>query len=425
MNRKISSVAAALALALAMTGCAQTGGSVSVMQVSMLSEASMHAEKFAGMVVSENAVQIPRDLQKSVHSISVKVGDEVHTGDLLFSYDSEELSLSLDRQNLDLERLKGTVAEKKRQLAEAEKKVKQTSGNERLEWDLKRMELQADLTQAQYDQTAKEKEIASTKGLLENVEVFSPVDGTVRKIDESSADGYLVIQQAGAYRVQGSLNELSLDAGIREGTEVTVISRVDPDRTWKGMVTGIDYSAGSSTGGTDSGIIGGMGGVMGGPMGGMGGSTRYPFYVQLESTDGLLLGQHVYIQPGSGENAFEGKLMLPSGYLLELSEDQTTAVVLRSGTAGRLERQSVELGAYDPELDRYEIVSGITGEDYIADPATTEPVEGADTDLRSEADYEDAAPEEPPGELDGELPEDGFPEDELPAEPPVTGEAEG
>lgn len=40
--------------------------------------------------------------------LHVAEGDNVKQGDVLFQYDSEELQLSLDKQNLELEQLKNT-----------------------------------------------------------------------------------------------------------------------------------------------------------------------------------------------------------------------------------------------------------------------------------------------------------------------------
>ncbi len=409
MNKKVSKIAAALVVALALTGCAKEKAQVPVMQVSMLSSASQNGEKFAGMVVSENAVQIAKEPEKSIKTVHVKVGDAVKTGDVLFSYDSEELTLALDRQNLDLERLKGTVSEKENQIAEVQKKIKSLSGDERLEWDLKRLELQADLTQAQYDQKAKEKEIEYTKQLLENVDVTSSIDGTVRKIDDSNNEAYMVIQQSGSYRVQGTLNELSMNAGIREGTEVTIISRLDPTQTWQGTVSGIDYNSNTGSNGTMESSVG----MMGGMMGGMPGSTSYPFYVTLNDSTGLLLGQHVYVQIGTGETVSPDRIMLPSVYLVDISEDLTTAYVLKSSGSGKVERHQVSLGEYDPNLDCYEIVKGLSADDFIADPSIAENTENAVPDPHSREDYESAdldmeqgmEGEFAEGEMEGEFPE--------------------
>lgn len=416
MNKKVAKIAAALVVALALSGCGKDATQVPVMQVSMLSSASQNGEKFAGMVVSENTVQIPREPEKTIKTVHVKVGDTIKANDVLFSYDSEELRLALDRQNLDLERLKGTAAEKENQIAEVQKKIKSASGDERLEWDLKRLELQTDLTQAQYDQKAKEKEIESTTQLLENVDVRSPIDGSVRKIEDTNNEAYMVIQQSGSYRVQGKLNELSMNAGIREGTEVTIISRLDSTQTWQGTVSGIDYNSNAGSSDTAEASVGMMGGMMGG-MSGMPGSSSYPFYVTLNDSTGLLLGQHVYIQIGTGEEKPVNQITLPSVYLVDISEDMTTAYVLKSTASGKLERHQVSLGEYNPDLDCFEITDGLSAEDFIADPSSTEQMDGVKTDPHSEQDYEAMPPE-----MEQDM-GNGFAEGEMEGE--VNGDAEG
>ncbi len=414
MNKKLSKIAAALAAVLALTGCGKENVQVPVMQVSMLSNASQNGEKFAGMVVSENSVQIPKENEKTIKSVKVKVGDAVKENDVLFSYDSDELSLTMDRQNLELEKMKGTASEKQNQLAEVEKKIKGLSGDERLEWELKRLELKADLTQAEYDQQAKEKEISHTKQLLDNVNVLSPINGTVRKIDETNNNAYMVIQQSDAYRVRGTLNELSMNAGIREGTEVTVVSRLDPNQTWKGSVAGIEYNTnvGNSDSSESSGAV--MGGMMGDAGNGAPGSTSYPFYVTLEDTTGLLLGQHVYIQIGSGEPVNPDRIVLPSLYLVDISEDLTTAYVLKSSGSGKIDRHQVSLGEYDPNTDCYEIAGGLSADDYIADPSGSQNAQDGLADPHGEEDYQ-GTPDQMP-EMGGEI-SDGGMENGLNGEP--------
>ena len=408
MRNQVKSIAAALVLALALSGCAKESAKVPVVQVSMLASASQSSEKFAGVVVSENAVQIPRDLEKSIKTVHVSVGDEVRTNDKLFSYDSDELSLTLDRQDLDLERLKASIKEKEKQLSDVQKELKNASGDRKTALNIELRQLQADLTQAKYDQEVKKTEIEYTEKMLKNADVFSPIDGTVRKIEDSSAEAYMVIQQSGAYRVQGTLNEMSMNAGIREGTEVTVISRLDPEQTWQGTVSSVDYNntvSGDQNG--MNGMIGGMGGTMNGNASG---STSYPFYITLQDTAGLLLGQHVYIQIGAAVPD-SGLALVPSSYLLDLTTDpesfEMTAGVLTPDAEGKLVRRTVTLGMYDETLDCYEILEGLTAEDFIADPSSPDSVEGALTDQRSVQDYE---PETTP--MTGEtLPgEETFPE---------------
>ena len=69
-------------------------------------------------------------------------------------------------------------------------------------------------------------------------------------------------------------------------------SRVDSSKTWKGTMGSIDMNNGTSD--SDSSDMN-MG------MSSTGSddqtsSTSYPFYVELDSSENLMLGQHVYIE---------------------------------------------------------------------------------------------------------------------------------
>ena len=98
MRKTIRTVALVLLLALMLSACSAEPVSVPVEQVYMLLTAGNAAEKFAGVVVSENAVQIGRELDKTIKDLYVEEGQEIQVDQKLFSYDTEELNLTLDRQ---------------------------------------------------------------------------------------------------------------------------------------------------------------------------------------------------------------------------------------------------------------------------------------------------------------------------------------
>lgn len=52
----------------------------------------------------------------------------------------------------------------------------------------------------------------------------------------------------------------------------------------------------------------------------------------------------------------------------ELQQEGGSAYVWADDGNGRLEKRAVELGEYDPNLDEYEIVSGLSEDDLIAWP---------------------------------------------------------
>jgi HlyD family secretion protein len=295
---------------------------------------------------------------------------------------------------------------------EKDKKVKAEYENQRSTLDLQLRSVKADHTQATYDKQTLQAEITYNKNMLKNAVVRSPIKGTVRSINENGTP-YITIQQAGAFQVKGTLNELSLNAGIMEGVGVTILSRVDPTQFWTGVVTLVDYNAGSSN--EQEGMYGGMND-------GMSTATSYPFYITLDNTNGLLLGQHVYIQISAAAIG-DDLLRIPEGYVMDIVMDEETwlttgtvwAVNMETGT---LTKTTVTLGEYDPTYGTYVILEGITAESYLADPADAGVKEGAAVHMLGELEYmgqtEPVPTTEPTGET-GEVFEPVPPE--VPAEP--------
>ena len=91
--------------------------------------------------------------------------------------------------------------------------------------------------------------------------------------------------------------------------------------------------------------------------------------MNLESLDGLMLGQHVTIEPDYGQATVKDGIWLNSGWIVQ--EDDGSAYVWAAKEGGaKLEKRSVELGEYDSDLDEYQIVSGLANSDYLAWPDT-------------------------------------------------------
>ncbi len=411
-------IAAAMVVSMSLAGCAG-GGEVPVQRVDALfgANAGTSTDKFAGVVVSENAVEIKREGEKTIKEVYVSEGDQVAQGDKLFCYDMDELSLSLDKQKLDLERFDATISDKEDQIASVERELQSVSGTEATQLNIQLRQLQTELTQAEYDKAAKQKEVDYTEKMLQDVDVKSPIKGTIRKINEMGDGPYMTIQQSGAYEVKGTLNELSLGAGIMEGTSVTVISRLDTTKTWNGVVERVDYNSAQDNNQDSSGgmMYGGMvSAAYGGVSGGMTSSTNYPFYIKLDSTDGLLLGQHVYIQVSNGGGAADGSLAIPENFITNLHYDEMNdcniGEVWAANAQGKLEKVQVTFGEFDPAIGGYGIVSGLTENDYVADPANPDCADGAKVSYREESDF--AGNNTTTAPVDGELPVDDLIPDE-------------
>ena len=92
-------------------------------------------------------------------------------------------------------------------------------------------------------------------------------------------------------------------------------------------------------------------------------SSSYSFYVMLDSSDGLLLGQHVYIEKDLGEE--QSGIWLDEGYIVNAD---SKPYIWTEDDKGKLEKRNVTLGDYNEETYQYEIKSGLEESDYIAFP---------------------------------------------------------
>jgi len=351
-----------LMVCLILSGCGSSGA-VYVQSVEALSNMGGIApgDHFLGLVVSEHVSEIKRDSDKAVKELLVKEGDDVKEGQALFLYDTDELQLNYDKKCLELEQLKASIESYKSQIKQLEQERAGVTGSEKLRYTLEIQSTQLDMKEAELKIATKEKEVQQAADLLENSTVVSPVDGRVQDINENGtnsqgeAAAYITIQQIGSYRVKGVLGELQR-GGIQEGDRVTMVSRTDESKTWSGKVTLVDYENPSQ--GSDMDRYYGMSADE------MTASSKYPFYVELDSTDGLMLGQHLYIKLETEEGQPAG---IPIGSAFLCYAEDGSAFVWAENK-GRLEKRTVTLGEYNPMTDAQEILSGIRMEDYLAFP---------------------------------------------------------
>ena len=380
----------AVCLMLTVTACGDDGTGVYVQSVADLANLGGIApgDRFAGVVVSENVAEIEKDSDKTVAELMVREGDDVTVGQELFSYDTDQLQLTLDKQKLELEQLQATIENYKDQIAELEKDRKKASSSDKLQYTVQIQSMQVDLKEAELNLTAKENEVAQTESILSNAVVVSPVTGRIQSISESGMDNYgnalpyITIQQAGSYRIKGTIGELQR-GGITEGIRMKIISRLDAGKFWLGTVSLVDYE--NPTQGNDNNMYYGM------ATDEMTTSSKYPFYVELDSTDGVILGQHVYMELDAGEEEAAG-LSISSAFLCY--EEDGSAYVWAENR-GKLEKRAVTVGEYNMMLDTFEVLDGLTEEDYIAFPDAELCVEGASTT------HESVAQEETP--VEGEV----------------------
>ncbi len=371
----------ALLAALMMAGlCSCTGRSsadgetVTVQSVAQITGVGSLGviERYAGKVVSGQTEKVARDTNKKVGEVKVEEGDEVKAGDVLFTYDTQALQFSLEKLQLELEGYNNTISAGNAQISELESERSSADSSQQLAYTLQIQSTEADVREAEYNKGLKEREIANMQSSLENTEVCAKISGRVMSVgsaDDSeqsggtgsgtSADSFITISDMNTFRVEGQINELNAGT-LSEGMSVLIRSRMDDSQTWSGTIEKIDWENPVKSDNSSGYVI-----MSDSGNDEMTSTSKYPFYVSLASKDGLILGQHVYIEPDYGQSNVKTGLWLPEYYLGSTGSD---AFVWAAGKKDTLEKRSVTLGAYDAELGEYEILSGLSTQDYIAFP---------------------------------------------------------
>ena len=156
------------------------------------------------------------------------------------------------------------------------------------------------------------------------------------------------ITQTGEFRVKGTISEMG---SISEGSSVIVRSRINEDQIYKGTVTKVETEPQTDNNNFYSGSDSGES------------ASKYPFYVTLDNNDGLMLGQHVYIEPDNGQSSVKQGIWLDSSFI---AYDDNGDPYVWVSEKEKLKKRKVELGETDDEMYTTEIKSGLSKDDYIA-----------------------------------------------------------
>lgn len=326
--------------------------------------------RYAGVIESQKTLKIELDPSKTLSEVFVKEGDEVKAGDPLFSYDVDELKLNLEQLNLELESTKSSITTMQEQIAALKREKASAPKSEQLQYTIQIQTLEVNIMQAEYTIKTKTAEVEKAKSAIEHAVVTAEMDGVVRELNQSggeqqpgygdgSQSSFMTITATGSFRVKGLVGEQFVYT-LYEGMPVIIRSRTDENTIWRGTIQLIDVS--NPVKGNNNGMMyyDGMA-----AQDDTTSTSKYPFYVELESSENLLMGQHVYIEPDMGQGAQKEGTWLPSAYLI--LEDEK-AFVYAANTWGKIEKRSVELGEYDETADSYEILKGLDLKDRIAFP---------------------------------------------------------
>lgn len=316
------------------------------------------ATRYSGVVQAKDVVTVNPDSGLTVAECFVKAGDAVKEGEPLFRYDVNQLTVDYEQLLIDIMGLENTISASTDQIARLEKKLAKARESKKYELKLELSTVQLEKKKSEFELEDKLASAEQLKQAIDNSVVVSPCTGKVKKVNSGSAsdpfaynDGdstdYITIISGSDFCVKGTVNEQTIRT-LYEGMPVTIRSRTDESRTYVGSI----YRVNTEETEAQNNFFYDGGGES---------ASKYAFYVALDSLEDLILGQHVYIETGMPAES-TAALCLPAYYLTE------DACVYAKDAQGLLEKRPVSLGTYDPDLDAYEILSGLTLADSIAFP---------------------------------------------------------
>lgn len=382
--------------------------------------------QFSGVVEPQETKEIKLDTSKTVSEIAVQEGDHVNAGDPLFTYDVESMQLELQQGNVEIERMENEIASNKQQITQLESEKKNAGADDKLTYTTQIQSLQTDIAKSEYDIKTKKIELEKLQNTINNATVKAEITGTVQSlktVEQLQSDGtdvLMKIMSDGEFRVKCTISEQNIQS-IYQDEPMVLRSRVD-DSSWKGTISEISTEADNS--------------MMYGSSDDMTTASKYPFYVTLDSSDGLMLGQHLLVSMDdmSDDSIDKSGIWLYSDYVL--TDEDGRSYVWAADKKDRLEKREVEVGQTDDTAGDCEIKSGLSEDDMIAFPSdsyqegmktTTNPDE-ATPEEDSTGDGADEMPAD--GDVsynEDEMPADGgvsYDEDEMPADGGVSGDAD-
>lgn len=318
---------------------------VYMQKISDLQNYGFTVDRYSGVVEAQKTQSYKRDGERTVEEIYVTVGQEVKIGTPLFRYDVRSAENSIASINLDIEGLNNEI------------EVLRAAGGS--------TEIQLQISERQLEIRQKQAELERYQQEIEQSEVLSTIDGVVKAVnpdggtDSMGSDLPVVaVTETGEFRIKGKVTEQTIGS-IYPGMEVIIRSRVDESVTWPGKISNIETEPANEN--NNGYFYDESSGEK---------SSSYPFYVQLDNTEGLMLGQHVFIEPDYGQGETEKK----DGLWLDMSfitYDDNGNPFVWSAERGKTVKVFVELGELDEDTYTIEILSGLTEDSLITWPDET------------------------------------------------------
>lgn len=300
---------------------------VSEINTAVSSTANM---QFSGVVEPQEVKEIKADLSKVISKVSVEDGDHVKAGDPLFTYDIEAMELELSQGEVEIERMQNEISSSEQQIAQLESEKYNASADDQLTYTTQIQSLETEIAKTKYDIKTKEIELEKLKKTIKNATVKAEISGTVQSlktVEQLQSDGSDVIMKImsdGEFRVKCTISEQNMYM-IYTDQSATVHSRID-DTVWSGTITEIGTEAESNQNNMyymeDE----------------MTTASKYPFYITLDSSDGLMLGQHIVVTPEQSSTIEKSGIWLYSDYVI--TDEDGDSFVWAAGSGDKLEKKS-------------------------------------------------------------------------------------
>lgn len=321
--------------------------------------------QYAGVVEAKDVIKINPDSSLTIAERYVEAGDPVKEGDPLFSYDVESMTLAYEQLLIDITGLENSIQTDTEELESLEKQISKAKPAKLYELKLQKQTVELNIRKNTYELASKKQKAADTKAAIDDSVVTSPVTGTIRSVkdpstettyyyygsDEQSND-YITIVAGTDFCVKCTVSEQTIHT-LSEGMVALVQSRTDKNKTYVGNIYKINtepeknnnyyyYDGGNSES-----------------------ASMYAFYVEMDTIEGLLVGQHVFVEPGNDGSGHKEGILLPEYYLMQ---EDNGAYVYAEGDNQRIEKRAVTLGEYHEDSMCYEVTAGLALTDKIAYP---------------------------------------------------------
>lgn len=325
---------------------------------------NLFQNRYSGVVVAQNTIKIKKNTEQKVKDIYVEKGQSVTKGQKLFEYDTTESKNKVEQEKLEIEKMRTNIENSQKQIQILTEQRNQNPADTSITIEIQTLE--NDIKQTEYNIKTKNIEIDTLNKQIKKSVVTSEIDGIIQEIknyykeisngmQNTEDDTFMSIMQKGEYRIKGLVNEQNVMM-FTTGQKVIIRSRIDENQTWTGTIENVDTSNPESDNNQNFVFYNSNQ---------MTTSSKYPFYITLDQKEGLMMGQHVYIEFDYGQEKNKEGLWIPSSFIFEENGEK---YIWTASAKDKLEKRNIKTGEVDENLLETQILEGLSEDDYIVEP---------------------------------------------------------